>query len=60
MHTDTSGSTDNTITITAVAGQTAFTVSENVTIADDINLLFSADAGEGIEQNTVSMALEGR
>ena len=57
--TDTSGSTDNTITITAVASQTSFTVSENVTIADDINLLFSADAGEGIEQNTVSMALEG-
>ena len=57
--TDTSGSTDNTITITAVASQTSFTVSENVTIADDINLLFSADAGEGIEQNSVSMALEG-
>ena len=56
---DTSGSTDNTITITAVASQTSFTVSENVTIADDINLLFSADAGEGIEQNSVSMALEG-
>ena len=57
--TDTSGSTDNTITITAVASQTSFTVSENVTIANDINLLFSADAGEGIEQNTVSMTLEG-
>ena len=24
-----------------------------------LNLLFSADAGEGIEQNSVSMALEG-
>ena len=57
--TDTSGSTDNTITITAVASQTSFTVSENVTIANDINLLFSADAGEGIEQNSVSMTLEG-
>ena len=57
--TDTSGSTDNTITITAVASQTSFTVSENVTIADDIELLFSANAGEGIEQNSVSMALEG-
>ena len=56
---DTSGSTDNTITITAVASQTSFTVSEKVTIADDIELLFSADAGEGIEQNSVSMALEG-
>ena len=56
--TDTSGSTDNTITVTAISGTTA-TVSENVTIADNINLLFSADAGEGIEQNSVSMALEG-
>ena len=56
---DTSGSTDNTITITAVASQTSFTVSEKVTIANDIELLFSADAGEGIEQNSVSMALEG-
>ncbi len=56
---DTSGSTDNTITITAVEDQTEFTVSENVTIANDIELLFSANAGEGIEQNSVSMALEG-
>ena len=55
---DTSGSTDNTITVTAISGTTA-TVSENVTIADNINLLFSANAGEGIEMNTVSMALEG-
>ena len=46
-------------TITAVEDQTEFTVSEKVTIANDIELLFSADAGEGIEQNSVSMALEG-
>ena len=52
-------STDNTLTITAVASQTSFTVSEPVTIANDINLLFSADAGEGIEQNSISMAIEG-
>jgi hypothetical protein len=56
--TDTSGSTDNTITITAISGTTV-TVSEEVSIANDINLLFSADAGEGIELNAVSMALEG-
>ena len=55
---DTSGSTDNTITVTAISGTTA-TVSENVTIANDINLLFSANAGEGIELNAVSMSLEG-
>ena len=52
-------STDNTLTITAVASQTSFTVSEPITVADDINLLFSADAGEGIEQNSISMELEG-
>ena len=56
---DTGISTDNTLTITAVASQTEFTVSEPVTIANDINLLFSADAGEGIEQNSISMTIEG-
>ena len=56
---DTGISTDNTLTITAVASQTSFTVSEPVTIANDINLLFSADAGEGIEMNSVSMTAEG-
>ena len=56
--TDTSGSTDNTITVTAVSG-TTITLSEEVSIADNINLLFSANAGEGIEQNSVSMMKEG-
>jgi hypothetical protein len=56
---DTGLSTDNTLTITAVASQTSFTVSEPITVADNINLLFSADAGEGIEQNSISMAIEG-
>ena len=56
---DTGISTDNTLTITAVEDQTEFTVSEPITVANDINLLFSANAGEGIEQNSVSMALEG-
>ena len=56
---DTGISTDNTLTITAVEDQTEFTVSEPITVANDINLLFSANAGEGIEQNSISMALEG-
>ena len=56
---DTGISTDNTLTITAVASQTSFTVSEPITVANDINLLFSADAGEGIEMNSISMTLEG-
>ena len=56
---DTGISTDNTLTITAVASQTSFTVSEPITVANNINLLFSADAGEGIEQNSISMTIEG-
>ena len=56
---DTGISTDNTLTITAVASQTSFTVSEPITVANDINLLFSADAGEGCELNAISMSLEG-
>ena len=56
---DTSGSTDNTITVLTVTSATVFILSENVTIADNVNLLFSTNAGEGIEMNSVSMALEG-
>ena len=56
---DTGISTDNTLTITAVASQTSFTVSEPITVANDINLLFSANAGEGIEQNSISLEIEG-
>jgi len=52
-------STDNTLTITAVASQTSFTVSEPIIVANNINLLFSADAGEGIEQNSISLTTEG-
>jgi len=47
------------LTITAVEDQTEFTVSEPITVANDINLLFSADAGEGCELNSISMSLEG-
>ena len=56
---DTGISTDNTLTITAVASQTSFTVSEPIIVANNINLLFSADAGEGIEQNSISLTTEG-
>jgi len=52
-------STDNTLTISAVASQTSFTVSERVTIADDINLLFSAGAGDKFVTERIDMALEG-
>ena len=56
---DTGISTDNTLTITAVASQTSFTVSERVTIADDINLLFSAGAGDNFVVEVIDMVLEG-
>ena len=56
---DTGVSTDMTLTITAVASQTAFTVSEAITVADNIVLNLQTNAGEGIEQNSISMALEG-
>ena len=56
---DTGISTDNTLTVSTVTNSTTFVLSEPITVANDINLLFSTNAGEGIEQNSVSMALEG-
>ena len=52
-------STDNTLTITAVEDQTEFTVSERITVAADINLLFSAGAGDKFVTERIDMALEG-
>ena len=57
--TDTGISTDNTLTITAVEDQTEFTVSERITVANDINLLFSAGAGDKFVTERIDMALEG-
>ena len=52
-------STDNTLTVTVVATQASITVSERVTIAEDINLLFSAGAGDKFVTERIDMALEG-
>ena len=52
-------STDNTLTITAVASQTSFTVSEEITVANDINLLFSTNGGEKPELNASPLSAEG-
>ena len=57
--TSTGISTDNTLTVTAVASQDSITVSERVTIAEDINLLFSAGAGDKFVTERIDMALEG-
>ena len=56
---DTGISTDMTLTITAVASQTAFTVSEEITVADDIVLNLQSNAGEKPELNAASMSNEG-
>jgi len=52
-------STDNTLTVTAVASQTSFTVSEAVTIATDIVLLFSTNAGDEVVADSISMTVAG-
>jgi len=52
-------STDMTLTITAVASQTAFTVSEAITVADTIVLNLQTNAGEKPELNAASMTAEG-
>ena len=56
---DTGVSTDMTLTITAVASQTAFTVSEAITVADNIVLNLQTAAGEKPELNAASMSNEG-
>ena len=56
---DTGVSTDMTLTITAVASQTAFTVSEEITVADNIILNLQTAAGEKPELNAASMSNEG-
>ena len=56
---DTGISTDMTLTITAVASQTAFTVSEAITVADNIVLNLQTNAGEKPELNAASMSNEG-
>jgi len=52
-------STDNTLTITAVASQTSFTVSEAVTIATNIDLLFAANGGEEVTADAIDFIVEG-
>ena len=56
---DTGVSTDNTLTITAVASQTSFTVSEAVTIATNIDILLMADGGGAVEADSINFTLEG-
>ena len=52
-------STNNSLTITAVASQTEFTVSEAVTIADNVILLLMADGGEEIICDALGFKVAG-
>jgi len=52
-------STDNSLTITAVASQTSVTVSEEITVADDIVLLAMANGGDEIIADGISMTVAG-
>ena len=52
-------STDNTLTITAVASQTSVTVSEPITVADNVILLAMADGGEEIIADALGFKVAG-
>ena len=52
-------SQDHTLTITAVASQTSVTVSEAITVANNVVLLALADAGEDLLTESLEMKFEG-
>jgi len=52
-------STNNSLTITAVASQTQFTVSEPITVADNIVLLCSTNGGEEIISDSIDFTVAG-
>ena len=52
-------STDNTLTVSATNGSTSVTLSEAVTIADDVDLLFSTNAGDELIANAISFDVAG-
>ena len=52
-------STDNSLTITAVASQTSVTVSEKITVANDIVLLASTNGGGEILVDALSFVVAG-
>ena len=56
---DTRISTDNSLTITAVASQTSVTVSEPITVANDIVLLASTNGGEEMIVDALGFKVAG-
>jgi hypothetical protein len=61
--TDASGNTavshDGTLTVTAVASQTSITVSKSVTVADNVDLNFSADGHDEILSDSIDFTVQG-
>ena len=56
---DTGLSTDNTLTITAVASQTSVTVSEAITVADNVVLLAMTNGGEEMIADALGITVGG-
>ena len=56
---DTGLSTDNTLTITAVASQTSVTVSEEITVADNVVLLAMTNGGEEMIADALGITVGG-
>ena len=52
-------STDNSLTITAVASQTSVTVSEAITVANNVILLAMADGGEEVNAESIDFQVAG-
>jgi hypothetical protein len=52
-------STDNTLTITAVASVISCTVSEAITVADNIVLLTSTNGGEEVNAESIDLRIAG-
>ena len=56
---DTTISTDGTLKVVAVASQTSFTVSEAVTVANNIDLLLDEHGGDNLLLEAIDLDLEG-
>ena len=59
VFSDTGISTDGTLTVVAVASQTSFTVSEAVTVANNIDLLLDEQSGDNLLLEAIDLDLEG-
>ena len=61
--TDAQGSTacsqDGTVTVTAVSSQNSITISKAITVADDVDLNFSADGHDEILSDSLDFTVQG-